>query len=122
MVSNVDVMELALALKEITKEILLLDLTNDSDVEQLSMLQSKQFDFRSQLESLGVGQSQPLSDEVKAVLQECLALEMELNKRYMDKKEEIEIQLNKVKKGRQMKSMYQQNYTQTDGYFIDRKK
>ncbi|MNL83564.1 hypothetical protein D3C87_2112450 [compost metagenome] len=55
-------------------------------------------------------------------MQECLALELELNKRYVDKKDEIEIQLNKVKKGRQMKSMYQQNYTQTDGYFIDRKK
>lgn len=121
MVSNV-AMELAEAFEKITKEILLLDLANDSDVDQLFTLQSKQISYRNQLESLGIGQSQPLSDGIKTILQECLTLELELNKRYVGKKDEIEIQLNKVKKGRQMKSMYQQNYTQTDGYFIDRKK
>jgi hypothetical protein len=101
--------------------ILELDLEREGQAEELRQLQDTQVELRNKLEAASLREwSQDPS--VRAKLSHCIELEQDVNRKLSIYRNYVSGQLNRLQEGSKSRNLYNQEYSQAEGYFIDSKK
>lgn len=104
-----------------SEKLLSIDLEDEGNLVTLEVLQTEQLRQREILERLWTPIT--LQDSaVKELCQHAYELEIRLNERLRNVRQEMSTQLFKIQEGFRMKNTYQQTYSQAEGYFFDSKK
>ncbi|WP_314587532.1 hypothetical protein [Paenibacillus terrigena] len=107
-------------MKEISQALIALDYEDEQSLEELSILQNKQVELREIITPWLPALEQ--SEEVSQLIQECIEIERLLQVKLLDYRNIASEQLNKFQVGARFKSAYGSHFSQTEGYFVDRRK
>ena len=97
-----------------------LDFMDEADLRLLDSLQIEQANIRIVLDP-HITQIRELPEGME-LLKDCIDLEIALAKKLTDSRAWAEEQILKVQMGARSKHIYNNNYVQAEGYFIDNKK
>ncbi|MBW5448468.1 hypothetical protein GE107_20700 [Cohnella sp. CFH 77786] len=106
---------------EVTRNILELDFEEEANFEVLGQLQQQQVRIRAKIEGLW-GLADQENQVIRELLQTGYDTELEVNRKLNSLRQEASTQLSKFQGASRMKNAYYQSYTQSEGYFVDRKK
>jgi hypothetical protein len=117
---SVSIQELLRKMGDASRSILELDLHEEGTLETLALLQEQQIRLREEIGRLR--RPGPLDPEEKTLLQEALELELQVNRKLAETRREVSDQLQRIRGSQRVKHAYDHSYSQTDGYFLDRRK
>lgn len=104
-----------------TERILELDFEDEQSIERLEELQAQQDDLRESIDGMGVPAD--ANDELlRSLIRKAYDSELQVNAKLHAARNEASFQIGKLQSGNRMKNAYSQEYSQSEGYFVDRKK
>lgn len=108
-------------MKDISIELLQLDLEEEANFDLLLLLQVEKAELRERVEKRLVNEQRVYTNSERLILAECLELEQRLLEvfNYLQGKANRELSL--ISNGKITRNAYQQEMTQINGYFIDSK-
>ncbi|SCW58603.1 hypothetical protein SAMN04487970_101799 [Paenibacillus tianmuensis] len=115
--------EVFLQLKSNSKQMAILDLQNEDDVERLEELQLQQADLRTLASDLRLEISKvDLPKELLSLINECLEEERAFVDRLYRLRMEYSNKIQEFRNAAITKQRYESNYSQTEGFFVDRQR
>lgn len=103
----------------VSQMILELSFDEDDFDDQLDQLQREQTQTREEINRLSRKQNSAVERDL---LNQCLIIEQQIEKRFKLHKEQMQRQLNDLQLKNSVKNSYNQDYAQSEGYFIDKQR
>ncbi|WP_028608234.1 hypothetical protein [Paenibacillus harenae] len=108
-------------MKDISTELLQLDLEEEANFNLLLLLQVEQSELRERVDEGLISERRTYTDAEKSILAECLGLEKQLLEVFRHLSEQANRELSLIANGKITRNAYLQEATQINGYFIDSK-
>ncbi|OGX68202.1 MAG: hypothetical protein A2189_01465 [Paenibacillus sp. RIFOXYA1_FULL_44_5] len=110
-----------LELKNVTVDMLNLNLEEDEGLYKLS-----QFQMQQQHLTYLIDQEREISDQYsdgdKKILLECQQLQEQVQQQLLQYKDQLTVYLQRISIGKTIHHAYSKTFVQTDGFFIDKQK